>query len=238
MEGDDFSIPAQRRGDALPGSNPLTGRARVLVDALRRKSSKSERSIGMYLEALRAIARDDGPESLHVAGYELREFMNALPQALDLPVLKYQQLRSKVQTFVATWRDKLGKTECRQGSVWGGIIDDALRELLSITGNFVDWVEKEIPKRRTEVTLVLGKLAPTDNPLPSALLTMRTDDWSTLLKYFNDCTHHDSDIDPVEFKQSVDRLEIFLLEHLEPRTFEDQAEIDTLIASAENDEGR
>ncbi len=192
----------------------------------------------MYMEALRAIARNDGPESVHVAAYELREFMNALPQALDLPLESYEQLREKVQTFVASWQKKSKESACLRDGSWGGIIDIALRDLLTSIGVLVSWVEAQIPTRSAEAKLVLEKLSPTDRPLPSPLMTMRTNDWSGLLNYFNNCTHHNSEPDPVEFKQNVERLEIFLLEHLEPRTFEDQAEIESLIAEVEADDDR
>ena len=50
------------------------------------------------------MERADGPESLHVAAYELREFMNELPRALNVPVVQYDQLIAKVQSFVGDWR--------------------------------------------------------------------------------------------------------------------------------------
>ena len=164
--------------------------------------------------------------------------MNALPQALDLPLVRYEQLRGKLQTFVASWQEKSKRSACLSNGSWGGIVDNALRDLLTRIGVFVSWVDAEIPTRTAEATLVLEKLSPTDRPLPSALMTMRTNDWSELLKYFNNCTHHNSVPDPVEFRQNVERLEIFLLEHLEPRTFEDQAEIESLIAEVEADDDR
>lgn len=211
-----------------------TGRRRVLVEALARKGgAKSERAIGMYVEALRAIERNDGPESLHVAAYELREFMNALPQVLDLPVVPYEQLKAKVLTFVAEWKKKAAKTSCLKDGDWEGPIDDHLRVVLESTTTLVSWVEQQIPSRRTEAEAILRRLAPTEHPLPGALMEMRTGEWSELLGYFNHYTHHNNDPDPIEFRSQVDRLEGFLLDHLEPRTFEDQGEIDRLILEVE-----
>jgi len=232
---DDMSDNPPSASTAQPIS-VFSGQARVLVEALRRKSAKSERAIGMYREALRAIARNDGPECLHVAAYELREFMNALPRALDLPILDYEQLMSKVQSFVKDWRVQATKSDCLKADSWEGTIDGALRNLLKSNEVFVAWVEEQAPSRRAEASLVLEKLAPTGNPLPSSLMRMRTDDWSGLLRYFNQGTHHDSEPDPVEFTLNVGRLETFLLDHLEPRTFEDQTEIDRLISEVEADD--
>jgi hypothetical protein len=62
---------------------------------------------------------------------------------------------------------------------------------------------------------------------------MRTDEWSDLLQYFNSRAHHNVDVESREFRRRVEELEIFLLEHLEPKTFDDQGEIDRLIGEAE-----
>lgn len=203
------------------------------MEALTRKSSRSQRAIGMYMEARRAIARNDGPESLHVAAYELREFMNALSPALDVPVVPFEQLKGKVRSFVGDWKKKAGKTMCLRDGRWDGQIDNELRGLLASITTFVTWIEEQVPSRRAEAAVVLGKLAPTAHPFPGALLKVRTDEWSDLLGYFNGYSHHNSDPDPVEFRQQIERLEVFLLDHLEPRTFEDQSKIDRLIREVE-----
>ena len=65
-------------------------------------------------------------------------------------------------------------------------------------------------------------------------MAMRIDEWSGLLRYFNHCTHHNSDPDPAELRERVERLERFLLDHLEPRTFDDQGEIHCLIQEVED----
>lgn len=211
----------------------LIGQRRVLVEALTRKSGKSGRAIGMYLEALGAMARNDVPEHLHVAAYELREFMNALPRALDLPAVKYEQVNGKIQAFVLDWTQRSTKTRCFKNGKWEGPIDNDLRGLLESTMGLVSWIETHVPSRRVEAEAVLQKLAPTEEPIPSALMKLRTDEWSELLGYFNKYTHHDSDPDSVEFNRRVVRLEGFLLEHLEPRTFEDQDDIDRLVREVE-----
>ena len=205
-----------------------------MVEALTGKGARSQRAIGMYKEAIRAVERNDGLESLHVAAYELREFMNALPQVLDLPVVPYEQLKAKVRAFVGEWNKRSAKTNCFKDGTWDGPIDDDLRIVLESTTALVSWVEQQIPSRRSEAEAILRRLAPTEHPFPSALLEIRTGEWSELLGYFNHYTHHNNDPDPVEFRLKVERLEDFLLEHLEPRTFEDQGEIDRLIMEVES----
>lgn len=185
------------------------------------------------MEALRALARNDGVECLHVAAYELREFMNALPYALDVPVLRYEELIAKARSFVADWKKRSSQTSCLNKGKWGGSIDGDLAKLLDSGTVFVGWFEEQVPSRRAEAAVVLQKLSPTEFPVPPAMMDLRTAEWSALLRYFNGYTHHDSDPDPLEFRAKIERLEGFLLEHLEPRTFEDQGEIDQLIREVE-----
>jgi len=234
--GDVTAIPERDDPEHLPGPEPasiLTRQGRILVEALTRKTQKSQRAVGMYMEARRAMARNNGPESLHVAAYEFREFMNALPSALDVPVVTYKQLQDRVRTFVGDWKSMSGKSGCSRSGDWNGQIDDELRGLLESTTTFVAWFDQLVPSRKAEAILVLKKLARTEHPFPDALMKMRTDEWSDLLGYFNGLTHHNSYPDPDEFSQHVATLEEFLLEQLAPRTFEDQAEIDRLIREVE-----
>lgn len=223
-----------------PGDRPkpepaseLTRQGRMLVDALTRKSRKSQRAVGMYMEARRAMVRNDSPESLHVAAYEVREFMNELPRALDVPVVSYGQLVEKVQGLIAAWKARSSKSKCLKDGKWDGQIDRNLRRLLGSITKFAKWVEEQVPSRSAEAALVVQKLAPTEHPFPGVLLKIRTDEWAELLQFFNGLTHHNSDPDPLEFTQRLETLERFLLDHLEPQTFADQSEIDRLIREVE-----
>lgn len=204
------------------------------MDALERKSKKSSLAIGMYNEAIRALDRMDGPEALPVAAYELREFMNILPTVLDVPVVPHGQLKDKVQAIVTQWRGRTEASACLKNGKWGGEIDDHLKRGLKAVEDFAKWVETQQPARRVETSAMLKNLLPTEHPMPVPLLMIRVKEWSALLGYFNSIAHHDSVAEVVEFEGRVERLETFLLDHLVPRTFEDQDEIDRLIREAES----
>lgn len=211
----------------------LSGTSRSLVEALSRKSAYCESSIAMYLEALRAMWRNDSGECLHVAAYEFREFMDSIPSALDLPSGPSTQLIGKAQDFAKNWKQTVSLSQCKNDGKWEGEIDRCLRDGIKSCETFAGWVVDRIPARKAATIPVLQKLAPTDDPLPPALMQARVDEWSALLSYFNYYAHHNGDPDPVDFTAKADRLATFLLEHLEPRTFEDQDQIDQLIEEAE-----
>lgn len=94
-------------------------------------------------------------------------------------------------------------------------------------------MKQDIPSRKTEAIALLAKLMPTSDTFPASLMETRSDEWSELLKYFNYYAHHNDVPDPVDFRDKVERLEAFLLDHLEPRTFDDQSEIDRLVREVE-----
>ena|ERR1043166_4209361 len=223
--------PERPNGPDQPPS--LSGRQRILVDALERKSQNATIAIGMYLEAMRALRRMDSLEAHHVAAYELREFMNSLPRVLDLPVVQFDQIMNRIRTFIDRWGTATKASACLKDGKWDGQIDDQLRRALTSTREFVEWVEHQVPTRRIETSAVLRKLFPSERPMPTALLDIRVNEWSDLLRYFNNVAHHDSRPDVVEFDRRVQSLEEFLLDLLAPRTFEDQDEIDRLIRETE-----
>lgn len=212
----------------------LTGQRRVLVEALSAKSTKSGRAIRMYEEALQAIRRDDGPEALHVAAYELREMMGALPALLDLPVVHPDSIRNRVQRLSEQWQACADRSTCRKGAVWDGQLDGPLQVFIKEAIEFFKWVEDDIPTRAKEAAAILGRLLPAESPMPQALIDKRTSEWKEIIGFFNSLTHHNSDPVPARFFEQLEALEVLLLEHLAPRTFEDQDEIDRLIRDVED----
>ena len=211
----------------------LTGRQRALVEALLRRSPRAKRAVGMYVEALAAVQRTDSSESLHVAAYELREFMGELPIIMEVPRAPYDHIKSKVSELVDRWEQGSARSRNFDGSDWKGEIDRHAGGLLARLGEFVEWWRSNVPRRRDEVKAVLQAMVPSDRPLPQSLWDRRSGEWSALLRYFNNVTHHETSPSHNDFLSYVRDLEEFLLDHLEPRTFDDQGEIDRLIAEAE-----
>lgn len=211
----------------------LTGQRRVLVEALSGKSVKSDRPIRMYREALRAIERNDGPEAVHVAAYELREMMESLPAMLDVPLVSHDQLQGKVQYLAERWVVCSNHSACRTGTDWSGVLDQHLRLYIESTTEFFQWREANLPSRQQQAVVILRRLLPADVPMPQPLLDRRLSEWRALRDYFNSLTHHGREANRDQFLERMGELETFLLDHLSPRTFEDQDEIDRLILEAE-----
>lgn len=188
----------------------------------------------MYLEACRSFDRNDGPEALHIVGYELREFMNVLLEVLDLPTEDHELLRGKTKDFARGWEAGRSSSGCHNAGNWSGTIDRELDGILQDADKFVLWVKAELPSRKLETEWVLKKLLPTDYPMPKSLVERGIALWSEMLRYFNALTHHDIEPSRDAVEKKIETLEIFLLNRLEPRTFKDQDDIDQLIAEVES----
>ena len=74
--------------------------------------------------------------------------------------------------------------------------------------------------------------------MPDVLVRSKTQEWKELSDYFNGVAHHNQAPAPVDFSARVEALELFLLDHLEPRTFADQDVIDELITEGEKPDDR
>ena len=225
--------PSPTNPPAPLGPGLLTGERRALIEALRAKCPNSERIIEMYQEALRAIQRNDGPESLHSAAYELREFMRALPAALDLPVVLPAQVQDKVRGLAEHWESCTSRSSCLNDGEWAGPIDEPLSRFLLRAFEFFNWMAEEIPNRQKETAVVLQRLLPASFPMPKALVNRRLAEWKRLLGYFNATLHHNEVPTFNELTNRLEELDTFLMDHLAPRTFDDQDAIDSLIGEVE-----
>ena len=112
-------------------------------------------------------------------------------------------------------------------------MDNHATGLLGRLDDFVRWWKSNVPKKRDDVIAVIKAMIGTQLTMPEPFWSGRFKRWSELLEYFNGVLHHNTRADHTDFMQKLEMLEVFLLEHLEPKTFDDQDEIDALIAAGE-----
>ena len=96
-------------------------------------------------------------------------------------------------------------------------------------GRFFKWFESHYPRRRDEWHSALVRLDGSGRALPNRLASLNVDAWKNKRDYFQSVAHHGRDANEQELREWLDALERFLLDRLEPRTFDDLAEIDALL---------
>lgn len=206
----------------------LSGQQRALVQALDARDGTLS---VMYRGGLAVLGDSTNPDRFAQCAHSLRELMEKLPELLDVPTTAQKQsLKAKVREIEDAFLGAQKKTSCFSSTNgWDGSIDGHLRKLLSRIGSFLEWFASHHPRRRDELHGVLVRLDGSGRELPKPLASLNVDAWDKKRDYFQSVAHHRRVADEQEFGQWLDALERFLLDRLEPRTFDDFAEIDALL---------
>lgn len=183
------------------------------------------------------VLRDaSNPDRLAQCAHSMRELMEKLPELLDVPTkAQKESLKAKVQEIENAYIGTQKKTGCFSTSnEWEGSIDGHLQKFLVRLGSFFEWFASHHPRRRDELHGVLNRLDGSGRTLPKPLASLNVDAWDQKRDFFQSVAHHRHKGDEREFRQWLDALEQFLLDRLKPRTFDDFAEIDTLLEEEGN----
>jgi hypothetical protein len=209
----------------------LNGRQRAVQVALGRKSSDL---VTFYVGAVSALAFDGNPDRLAHAAQGVRELIEKFPQYVDVAMPAHgERMGVKVNELESIWGRAVERSKCRtKDRNWEGEIDQPLKKFLAAVGEFYDWKREHIPRRRAEIEKTLASLDPSGRPLPPPLQDRNVDVWTDMREFFQDVAHHRVQCTPEQFGQWMEALELFLLERLQPRTFDDFGEIDQVLGQA------
>jgi len=190
----------------------------------------------MYIGALTVLNETSNLDRFAQSAHSLRELMEKLPRLLDVPLeAQKENLKSKVREIENAYLNTQKQTHCfTVMNGWDGYIDGHLRKFLSDLKGFFDWFGSHHPRRRDEFHHFLTCLDGSGRDLPKPLASLNVDDWDKKRDFFQSVAHHRKIVNEQEFLQCMDALERFLLDRLEPRTFDDFAEIDALIEEGGN----
>jgi len=208
---------------ATPVPAELNGQQLALYRAL---SAKEPGLAAMYYGSIHVLQHPENPECVAQAGHSLRELMNALPRYLDIPLPGEQaRLGDKVAVLATRWGALTVQEDWRTDL-------PAINKFLAAAEELFGWLKTDRPKRKDRTAKMLVSLDPTGRPLPGVIETLRIAEWETYHDRFVAAAHH-SEIDHAELTAIVYEFERFLLDRLEPRTFEDRAALDEIIREGE-----
>lgn len=233
-----LSIPAWSQGevpsDPEESGKPSSGSGfsphqRKLLRALSERDEKLSR---IYHGGLSVLQDVTNPDHLSQCAHSIRELMEKLPTVLDVPVRSPKEnLKPKVKELDEAFQSMRKKTVCcSDGGDWRGAIDRHLENFLGRRlREFFDWFRLHYPSRREEIRSMLIGLDPSRRELPKPLADQNIQAWNQIKEFFLAVCHHGRETTDLEIRDRIASLEQFLLDLLEPRTFEDFAEIDALI---------
>jgi hypothetical protein len=193
---------------------------------------KEPRLSQMYLGAVSVLTQEANPERHRQAAHTLRQMMNSMPDAmgLDAEVLS-ERMGDRVQKPKSVWAKAVRRSACLADGKWQGMIDAVLARALAEIGDFFTWLEKNAPRRRDTVALIVRELDRSGRALPPALEELVVSQWNEIREYFIGVCK-ERPVEEAEFSQYISALEWFLLDRLLPRTFDDQMAIDDILREA------
>jgi len=228
-------LTSEEAGEALAppaGATPSIPLERLLLlEALR---ERDERFAAIYEGVVHAMATLDLPDRLSLAAHAMRELMERLPLAFDVPIDEKGKVFERVREVEATWEQAQTKSSCRTSDGWGGQIDGPLGKLLASVEKLVDERKRSWPSRSEVAVDLMNQLEPALGRRSAPLVKTEADEWDGIRRYFERVSHHHHLFEEFEtstgdFEDRVRRVEGLLLNKLRPPTAEDFEEIDRLM---------
>ncbi|MEI7825284.1 MAG: hypothetical protein WCI01_08290 [Chlorobiaceae bacterium] len=222
-------LPVKTAASALSHEIPISAQQLALIRTL----DKLDESLSaMYQGGINVLVDTSNPDRFAQSAHSIRELMEKIPERLDVPV---KAQKESLKTKVINIKDAYVKMKMKTGSFmpskgrWEGNIDMQLSDFLLLLGSFFEWFVAHHPRRRDEIDSLLVQLDGSGRALPKPLALLNIKEWDKKRDYFQSVSHHREIADGGEFHQCLDALELFLLDRLEPRTFDDFSEIDALL---------
>lgn len=207
------------------------GHQRALYDALR---EKDESLAMMYYGALLVLNQEENPERYVLAAHNLRELSEKLPRKINAPIgKKIAPLNDKVIPLIQAWENAISKCDYDKVKNTFNKIDNNVAKFFGKMSEFFEWFHLERGSRRQQVKKTLTSLDPLKLSLPEPIQDLRTDKWQKYYDIFTKVSHHNTNNDFKDFDSRVRSFEQYLLDLLNPRTFEDLTEIDKIIQEGE-----
>lgn len=212
---------ARPEGLPEPGEEPgrpsrgLSGRSQTLFEFLQ---PYGEASI-LYRDALRILDDDTYDTQIRMAAYALRELLEELEKSSGIK--RPSDLGNRVSTLREGWR-KIAPTEGQDLSAVG---DEAARMLVA----FFEQLDTDRKTRRERAQITLSGLDPSRVLGPPEVGKARTEALLAFRGRFNPVLHGGKSLARSEFLTRLEDFEVFLIDWLRPRTFEDLDEIDALL---------
>ncbi len=219
-------------GPAAP--KPIGDRAQLeLLDALDRLNPRLAR---MYEGALRAFVAVDNPDCLAQCALSVREIFDKLHLATKhQPPPRTVSMRTKANEVRRAWQIVIQSSAAYQSGTgkWAGEVNGALNRFLEVVAEFINYLAREMPFRRDELSRILNSFDPAPGPLPVPHANEKRSTLEKLHEYMNNVAHHNFEPAREDFAERLAAAEMFLMDLVQPlvapRPYEDRAVLDALL---------
>jgi hypothetical protein len=209
----------------------LTGSQQQIHNAL---IQKDQELADLYETALRIYWDGRLPARLIPAAHSLRQLVDGLPRAMDVPIpVNPALITDQVNTLEPIWGNAL-KSGCHQNGEWAGTIDGPLQDLLQNLHGFFEWLEENRPKWNEVIIQMFRVTDPSGQSLPETLEQKRAKAWKDLRRYFSNTAHGESTTAD-DFATKMEALERILFDSLCRKPSEDLSAIDRILEEGAGD---
>lgn len=204
----------------------------------RTLASKSSQLAARYLGARIALTASTNPEHLAQAAHSIRELIDDLHTISDLPAAAEPRSGKKLgdafREMETKWERGKKKSKSHVGGEWKGEIDEPARRAFRAVEAAIEFRREERPLRKETYRLAIRSIDVSERTLPGFIEERLIELWNDWRGYFINVCHHDVEPNVEDFHAVLEEFERFVLERLNPRTYEDQATLDEIIAEAES----
>jgi len=207
----------------------LTMQQRRVLDELSRLD---ERLADMYGGAIYVLGQTRNPDRFALAAHGLRELIEKLGERLGAPVAGGPSLKERVLQLRKKWPS--GALGALYDEPTGSLSSSKpVRDFLDRARDFFDWFDQSFPSRREKIGKFFAATDPFQRRLLPAIEKTHVARWLGVRDELLAIAHHGRNPTQSEFQRLFDRLDSLLIERLRPKTFEQQDEIDRIIAEGE-----
>jgi hypothetical protein len=230
--------PEPASGAGPTGAEPkqeLPPQRTKLLDAFRDLDS---RVASMYEAAIRMMDSPELEDAMSLAGHAMRELMDRLPQALDLPLGQKSRLFARLDQLQERLDQAHATSSCATEDSWSGSIDASLLAVIEAAEVLIEERKEFWPSRTKTAAELMKRLEPGFVQRTEPMAKREAKSWSESHRYFEQVSHHHNlygelETTSDEFESRVRGIEVLLLNKLRPPTAADFAEIDELMATFE-----
>ena len=199
---------------------------------LYERLSKIDALLGKnYIGALIVLRDEKNPIRFVHAAHSIREIMEKLPEYIDTAIeRKGTTTKNLVQTLLDSYKKiKANYSKKNNSSIF-------LKKIVELLANFERLFQEISPKRKTRFKKFLGDYDKNLNSLPPLIEDLRVKEWEILSDFFQGVSHNRITVELEKFNSYLTGFENYLMDRLDPRTFDDLTKIEKLIQKGETND--
>lgn len=208
---------------------PLTTQQRGVLGELIREDAQLA---NMYLGAIHVRDQRSNPDRFSQAAHSLRDLLDRIGSRRGGPIASGPDLHKEVCDLRGKWPDD-GIPTVFEDRTDSPVFDKPLRDFLEAAAAFFARFDSRPPNRREQAGRFFAATDPLQRRLSPPIEKIHVTRWLDVRRDLLAIAHHGRSPTETEFQALLDSFDSLLIERLRPKVFEQQDELDRIIAEGE-----